>query len=58
MSEEQFQKEKLYQATMNLARNMLKNGFISEKEYAIIDTIFLEKYRPTLGTLFSGIRLT
>ncbi len=53
MSEEQFQNEKLYQATMGIARNMLKNGVISEEEYRQIDTIFLEKYRPVFGTLFS-----
>lgn len=38
---------------MHLARKMLSDGLISEDEYRQIDTIFLEKYRPTLGTLFS-----
>ncbi|MEF2813299.1 MAG: SHOCT domain-containing protein [Oscillospiraceae bacterium] len=32
---------------------MLKNGLITEEQYAIIDTKMLEKYRPLLGTLFS-----
>lgn len=58
MSKEEFKNEKLYQTTMHLARKMLTEGLISEDEYRQIDTIFLEKYRPTLGTLFSDIRLT
>ena len=53
MSEKQMRDEKLYQTTMHLARKMLDEGLISEDEYAIIDTIFLEKYRPIFGTLFS-----
>jgi len=58
MSKEEFRNEKLYQTTMHLVRKMLSEGIISEKEYCQIDTIFLEKYRPVFGTLFSDIRLT
>lgn len=58
MTEEQFRAEKLYQATMNMARRMLLQGLISEEEYCQIDTIFLEKYRPVFGTLFSTMPLT
>ena len=58
MSKEDFKNEKLYQTTMSVAKKMLADGIISEEEYHQIDTIFLEKYRPTLGTLFSDIRLT
>ena len=53
MTEEQFEREKRYQASMNMFRAMLKNGLITEEQYAIIDTKMLEKYRPLLGTLFS-----
>ena len=53
MTEEQFEREKLYQATMNVFDGMLKKGLITEEQYAIIDTKMLEKYRPLLGTLFS-----
>lgn len=53
MSKEEFRNEKLYQTTMHLARRMLVEGIISENEYRQIDTIFLEKYRPIFGTLFS-----
>jgi hypothetical protein len=30
-----------------------RKGLITEEEYAEIDTILLEKYRPYLGTLLS-----
>jgi hypothetical protein len=55
MTEEQFEREKLYQATMNVFDGMLKKGLITEEQYAIIDTKMLEKYRPLLGTLFAEI---
>ena len=57
MTEEQFEREKLYQATMNVFHGMLKKGLITEEQYAIIDTKMLEKYRPLLGTLFRQIDL-
>lgn len=55
MTEEQFEREKLYQATMNVFGGMLKKGLITEEQYAIIDTKMLEKYRPLLGTLFAEL---
>lgn len=58
MSKEEFRNEKLYQTTMHLARKMLEEGVVSEKEYRRIDTIFLDKYKPVFGTLFSDISLT
>lgn len=58
MSKEELRNEKLYQTTMHLARKMLDDGIISETEYRQIDTIFLEKYKPVFGTLFSDISLT
>ena len=58
MSKEEFRNEKLYQTTMHLARKMLEEGIISEEEYRQIDTIFLEKYKPVFGTLFSDLSLT
>lgn len=53
MSKEEFKNEKLYQTTMSMAKKMLADGIISEEEYRQIDTIFLEKYHPVFGTLFS-----
>ena len=58
MNEDQFEREKLYQATMNMFRSMLKNGLINEEQYAIIDTKMLQKYQPLLGTLFAAQTLT
>lgn len=58
MGKEDFKNEKLYQTTMSMARKMLSEGLITEEEYCRIDTIFLEKYRPIFGTLFSDIGLT
>lgn len=58
MSKEEFRNEKLYQTTMHLARKMLEEGVVSEEEYRRIDTIFLDKYNPVFGTLFSDISLT
>jgi len=57
MNKEEFSNEKLYQATMGMARKMLSEGLISREEYCRIDTIFLEKYHPVFGTLFSDIDL-
>lgn len=58
MSKEEFRNEKLYQTTMHLARKLLDDGVITADEYRQIDTIFLEKYQPVFGTLFSEIPLT
>lgn len=41
VDKDNFCNEKLYQATMHLARRMLKAGLVSEEEYRQIDTIFL-----------------
>lgn len=51
MTKEQFERETRYGAAMALAREMLKEGIISEKEYRKIDTIFQRKYRPIIGAL-------
>lgn len=58
VTEEQFEREKLYQATMDMFRSMLKTGIITEEQYAIIDTKMLQKYQPLLGTLFAAQPLT
>ena len=58
MSNEQFKNEKLYQATMSMVRSMLEKRLITTTEYEQINTIMREKYKPTLGTIFSDIRLT
>lgn len=57
MSEDQFRNELLYQTTMSIAKNLLKQEVISKKEYKLIDTIFTKKYNPSLGSLFADINL-
>ena len=56
MNEDQFKRETLYQATMNMFQSMLREGVITREQYTIIDTRMLQKYRPLLGTLFSESR--
>lgn len=56
MPEDEFKREALYQTTMHLARKMLAEGVISMEEYERMDAVFLAKYRPVFGTLFSEIR--
>ena len=58
VSKEEFRAERLYLMSISVAKSMLKKGVISEEEFMQIDTILLEKYRPTLGTLLSGKPLT
>lgn len=57
MTNEQMQNEKLFQGTMLMAKNLLKQGIISDDEYEQIDTMFRQKYAISLSTLFNDIRL-
>ena len=52
VNEDQFEREKLYQATMSMFQAMMKDGLITEEQYAKIDTKMREKYQPIIGTLF------
>lgn len=54
MNEAEFHAEKMYLLCLGTAKEMLKRGIISEEEFTQIDTILLEKYKPTLSTLLSG----
>ena len=57
MTKEQFHNEKMYQSTMIIARKLLEQGAMTRNEYDEIDTIFTEKYHPSLGTLFCDLGL-
>lgn len=57
MTKEQMENEKRYQATMTVAKNLLRDGIISEEEYCQIDTKFKEQYGVTFSTLFTDISL-
>jgi len=54
MNEAEFHAEKMYLLCLGTAKAMLKKGVISEEEFTKIDTMLLEKYKPTLSTLLSG----
>lgn len=54
MSEAEFHAEKMYLLCLGTAKVMLEKGIISEEEFTKIDTMLLEKYKPTLSTLLSG----
>lgn len=53
MNKEEMKQTALYEVSMNVFRNWLEKGLITEEEYAIIDTKMREKYRPYFGSLFS-----
>ena len=58
MTKEQFQREKMYQATMGMVRRMRSAGLISSEEYVKVEQIFLEKYKPLIGSVYAEIPLT
>lgn len=51
MTTEQFRRETLYQATLAIARAMLRTGCISTSDLTRIDTVMKAKYTPVLGGL-------
>ena len=53
MNEDQFEREKLYQASMEMFKKMLEKGLITREEYEVIDTKMQEKYSLIIGTLLS-----
>lgn len=57
MSDEQFRNEKLYLATMNIAKSLLKQGVISKEQYEEINTKFTSVYACYSCTLFTQIDL-
>ena len=54
MTRDELIREAKYQTTMRLAKKMLSQGLITRQEYESAENIFLEKYRPVFGTLFSS----
>ena len=57
MTNEQFQREKNYQVSNSVIKSMLKQEIISKEDYKKIDTVLLEKYRPSLSVLRQSKRL-
>ena len=50
---DEFKREKIYQATMQVAKNMLVSGLITKEEYLVIDSKMEQKYKPIFGNLLS-----
>jgi len=55
MTKEQFAREARYGAAMAIARSMLKQGCITDKDYRKIDKIFLRKHKPIIGFLSANL---
>lgn len=53
MSEEKFRSEVGYLAAISIAKNLRKEGLLTEEEYAVIDTNLKAEFEPSLGTLLS-----
>ena len=53
MSEAIFTAEMQYLIALSLAKNLLVKGLLTEEEYAVIDTILTERFKPSLGKLLS-----
>lgn len=51
MTQEQFEGEKNYRVALAIAKAMLSNGLINEREYKRIDKMLIIKYKPILGGL-------
>jgi len=51
MNREDFHRERLYQASIAVARIMHQNHLLTEHELSQIDIFLVEKYRPLLGSL-------
>ena len=58
MTESQFQSEKRYQVALAMAKTLVDKGLLTHDEYAAMDAILLDKFRPCLGALLSENALT
>lgn len=43
----------LYHIALSIAKTMLEKRLVSDEEFAKIDTMLLQRYRPYLGKLLS-----
>ena len=58
MSQQQFEREKMYQTSMHIFRSLLDRKIITSSDYAEAERLMREKYNPSVGTLFSDLALT
>ena len=53
MTIEQFDREKKYQAALAIARAMLKQGIITEDDYAKTEAVLREKFCPFVSSFLA-----
>lgn len=53
MTQGEMRNDITYHAAISVAKNMRRDGLITEEEYAEIDRALLQKYQPYLGLLQS-----
>lgn len=58
MNKQQEKDEMIYQLSIYVAKNMLKQEIISIQDFERMNCILLEKYNPYIGELFSMNELT
>ena len=58
MTDTQFQAEKRYQVALAMAKTLVDKGLLTHDEYAVMNAILLDKFRPCLGALLSENMLT
>jgi hypothetical protein len=51
MTKEQFEREKNYCVAVIIAKRMLKEGIITKEDFNKLLLIFVQKYRPVIGSL-------
>lgn len=53
LTKEQFEREKNYQVSLLVAKNMLEENIIDHKEYQKINKALVKKYNPIIGGLYA-----
>lgn len=53
MTKDQFEREKNYQVSILIAKNMLKQSLIDRTEYQNINKKLIKKFNPIIGSLYA-----
>ncbi len=54
MKKDNRRNDRVYLMTMSMAKKLLREGSITEKNYHDFDTLMQQKYAPKYGRLFSA----
>ena len=55
MNQDDFNRERLYQTTVAIAKTLLDRNLITKDDFSKINKMMLEKYKPLLGSLSGGL---